>query len=306
MWSLRCKTRDQLSLFKLGKKKISVNWTHNLSCIQRVRAWNKGVWELNKPRLSLRASSTSKGEAQKETAALCCPRAAQWALQGSCAPRSTALSPSGTGERAGKWWSCASRVMLWAAQNPECSGNDRVNISQPHAACCPHSRCFYNRGGQAERERGAEKSELCSMVKPSLHQTSFFEVISHPHKHFPTSWSNRGNPPGLCRISGPLLRGWGGFCLAKAEQQFPPVPPLWGRLPRAEPDSHFTEQGGGPSLNTLLHFFPAQIFPAIRFPEPPHTHSSTGTNTPNHREDQGGFTFPLQLRLFPGKSQEHV
>lgn len=134
-------------------------------------------------------------------------------------------------------------------------------------------------------------------------------MISHPHKHFPTSCINSSgeNPPD----SATAVEYTGDYSGVEEvfawqrQSKFPPLPPLQGRLPRAGPDSHFTEQGGGPPLKTLQHFFPAQIFPAMPFPEPPHTQLSAGTDTPNRREDQGGFTFPLQHRLIPEKSREH-
>lgn len=124
----------------------------------------KGVWELNKHWLSLRASSTSKGEAQKGTALLRCPRAAQFPLQGCSAPQEHTPEPLwhwGKGQR--KPRNCANSVICRAVEKPKCFWNDWVNISQFHAAPFPHSRCFYNWGGQAER--GAEKSELCSNVQ---------------------------------------------------------------------------------------------------------------------------------------------
>lgn len=129
----------------------------------------KGVWELNKHRLSLRASSTSKGKAQKETALLCCPRAAQLTLEGSSAPQEhipESLWHGGKEQK--KRCNCANCVNCWVAEKPKCCWMTESIFPSFTLFPSPHSRCFYSSGGQAER--GAEKSELCSSVQtfPSL------------------------------------------------------------------------------------------------------------------------------------------
>lgn len=71
--------------------------------------------------------------------------------------------------------------------------------------------------------------------------------------------------------------------------------------------SQITEQGGGggPALKTLEHFFPIQIFPAIQFPEPPHTQllsrgAATTLRSCRHP------SFSLRHKLSRGKNHTHV
>lgn len=55
-------------------------------------------------------------------------------------------------------------------------------------------------------------------------------------------------------------------------------------LGRQHESDYRSGRRGGPAVKTLEHFFPAQIFSAIQFTEPPHTqlHSSTTEGLPPH------------------------
>lgn len=265
----------------------------------------KGVWELNKHRLSLRASSTSKGKAQKQSALVCCPRAAQLTLEGSSAPPEhipESLWHWGKGQK--KWCNRANCVIGWAAQKPKCFWNDWVSISQFH--CSPSPLQVFLQLGRAGREREVLRNRNCAQVfKPFPSLDKLFEVISHPHKHFPTSCinSNGENPRAQPRLPNfwPITQGVRRFVPGKGSSSF-----LLCLLCRAGPDSHFTQQGGGAASENTATFFlqPRYLQPCHSQSRP--THSSTGTNIPSHREHRGGFTFPLQHRLIPGKSQQHV
>lgn len=80
-------------------------------------------------------------------------------------------------------------------------------------------------------------------------------------------------------------------------------------LPGEGSMSQITDQGGGgPPLKTLRHFFPAQIFSAIQFTEPPHTQFTAARQRLCHharscRERLEGQ--PLQAPRHPAFSRQH-
>lgn len=129
-------------------------------------------------------------------------------------------------------------------------------------------------------------------------------MISHPHKHFPTSCINSSgeNPPDSAtavEYTGDYSGVEEVFAWQRQSNSF-----LLCLLCRAgcpgQALTHISQsRAGGRLWKHCNIFFPAQIFPAMPFPEPPHTQLSAGTDTPNRRGGPGGLHLPPPAQADP-------